>query len=57
MGKDLTIVKEDLMSEHKQHVERKQHAGGKAMCMQAYKPNRDRVRVFYKDCNGYKHVK
>jgi hypothetical protein len=27
------------------------------MCEKAGKPNHDRVRVFDKDCNGYKPVK
>jgi hypothetical protein len=46
-------------------VARKQHAKkeGKATCKEKPrgeeegKPNHDRVRVFDKDCNGYKPVK
>jgi hypothetical protein len=41
-----------------QKKKEKQHARGKATCgEEAGKPNHDRVRVFDKDCNGYKPVK
>jgi hypothetical protein len=35
----------------------KQHARGKSTCEEENKPNHIRVRVFYKDYNGYKLVK
>jgi ribosomal protein S9 len=58
--------KEDLILEHAQQMERKQHAKkeGKTTCKRKSnvarrkdKPNHDRVRVFDKDCNDYKPVK
>jgi hypothetical protein len=58
--------KEDLILEHVQQVARKttcikrrksnmqeENPCGK----EAGKPNHDRVRVFVKDCNGYKPIK
>jgi hypothetical protein len=41
----ITCRKKNSMQKEKQHG------------TQADKPNRDRVRVFDKYCNGYKHIK